>query len=57
MTHCIVQNTNIVNKRNLSLKHRKTFSRIQDWCIANGVEKKPDELKINFKWKKINVSE
>jgi len=48
MTHCIIQNTNIKNKKNLSLKHSKTVCTIQDWCTANGVEKKPDELKINF---------
>jgi len=45
MTHCIIQNTNIKK----ILKHSKTVCTIQDWCTANSVEKKPDELrKTNF---------
>ena len=43
MTNCIIQTKILKTRKNESLKHSKTLCTIQDWCTANGVEKKPDE--------------
>jgi len=48
MTHCIIQTQLWKTKKIKSLKHSKTVCTIQEWCTANGVEKKQDELKNKF---------
>jgi len=58
MTHCIIQNTNITKiEKIINLKYSEAVRTVEDWCTANGVKKKSNELKKKYLTEKIKVSE